>query len=210
MPGNSLQLSFNCSKNAPLYSNTRTKKRDPLEQHGTEKISTEEAELQHLIVSYLPPIPNSEGYECRGTVAETLAEVLIEDNYRKVSPDEQEFLSKRVTPLERKTYSAGVVGALNFIDQLRSRGDQPGEDFAEILQPLADAYRQLANAGAARELTENKVPTKTEWQVRMPEDRHSEDGWMTNTELGATYLEREHGAEVRTRSVTGWKKRDKK
>lgn len=36
-------------------------------------------ELSELILTYLPPIPNSQGYECRGTVAETLAEVLREE-----------------------------------------------------------------------------------------------------------------------------------
>lgn len=36
-------------------------------------------ELSELILAYLPPIPNSQGYECRGTVAETLAEVLREE-----------------------------------------------------------------------------------------------------------------------------------
>lgn len=36
-------------------------------------------ELVELILAYLPPIPNSEGYECRGTVAETLADVLREE-----------------------------------------------------------------------------------------------------------------------------------
>jgi hypothetical protein len=161
-----------------------------------EHILTAEEELRGLILAYLPPIPNSEGYECRGTVAENVAEVLMEADYRKVTPEEEEILAKRVTNLERKTFSDGVVGALTFIDQLRSRGDQPGEDFAQILQPLADAYRELY-----KEMNEMKV----EWQVCMPEDRHL---WMTNTELGATYLEREHGAEVRTRSVTEWKKRD--
>lgn len=171
-----------------------------MEQHNNEEtVLSAEEELSELILAYLPPIPNSEGYECRGTVAEKLAEVLSEENYLKVTNDEKDVLSKRVTELERKSFSGGVVGALTFIDQLRERGDQPGEDFAEILQPLADAYRELA-----------KAKTETEWQVRMPEDRYSEDGWMKNNEIGATYLEREHGAEVRTRTVTEWKKRDVK
>lgn len=93
-------------------------------------------ELFELILAYLPPIPNSEGWECRGTVAEKLADVLMEDNYRKL------------------------------------------------------------------------VAEKTEWQVRMPEDRNSEDGWQKNGEMGATYLESEHGAEVRTRIVTEWQVRE--
>lgn len=173
-----------------------------MEQNSNnEHVLTAEEELHGLILAYLPPIPNSEGYECRGTVAEKVAEVLMEADYRKVTPEEEEILAKRVSNLERKTFSGGVVGALTFIDQLRSRGDQPGEDFANILQPLADAYRELY-----KETHESKL----EWQVRMPEDRHSAEGWMRNTELGATYLEREHGAEVRTRTVTEWKKRDVK
>lgn len=173
-----------------------------MEQHSNEELPlTPEEELRDLILAYLPAIPNSEGYECRGTVAEQLAEVLTEENYLKVTDDEKDVLSKRVTELERKSFSGGVIGALTFIDQLRERGDQPGEDFAEILQPLADAYRKLAATSARPE---------TEWQVRMPEDRHSEDGWMKNNELGATYLEREHGAEVRTRTVTEWKNRSVK
>jgi hypothetical protein len=177
-----------------------TKKENLMDQlNNEEKPLSAEEELRELILAYLPPIANSEGYECRGTVAEQLAEVLVDEDYRKITPDEKEFLRNRVTELERKTYSEGVIGALTFIDQLRSRGDQPGEDFADILQPLADAYRKLSSITA--------VETRTEWQVRMPEDRHSAEGWMTNTELGATYLEREHGAEVRTRTVTEWKKR---
>lgn len=172
-----------------------------MSQNDEQTVQTPEEELRELILAYLPPIPNSEGYECRGTVAEQLAEVLTDENYLKVTDDEKDVLSKRVTELERKSFSGGVIGALTFIDQLRERGDQPGEDFAEILQPLADAYRKLATASAV---------TQTEWQVRMPEDRHSAEGWMRNTELGATYLEREHGAEVRTRTVTEWKKRDVK
>lgn len=173
-----------------------------MEQNSVnEHILTAEEELRGLILAYLPPIPNSAGFECRGTVAEMVAEGLLEADYRKVTPEEEEILAKRVSPLERKNFSGDVVSALTFIDQLRSRGDQPGDDFANILQPLADAYRELY-----KELHE----TKTEWQVRMPEDRNSEDGWMSNTELGATYLEREHGAEVRTRTVTAWKKRGSK
>lgn len=160
-----------------------------MEQHSKEELPlTPEEELRDLILAYLPAIPNSEGYECRGTVAEQLAEVLTEENYEKVAP--------RDTPS-----NGGVEGALICIQQLRSRGDQPGEDFADIFQPLADAYRELLAASRTR---------KVEWQVRMPEDRNSEDGWMNNTELGATYLEREHGAEVRTRAVTEWKKRSAK
>ena len=46
--------------------------------------------------------------------------------------------------------------------------------------------------------------TYTEWQYRMPEDQQSEDGWMDNTEAGATYLHRECGAEIRTRTVAEW------
>lgn len=92
-------------------------------------------ELGELILAYLPPIANSEGYECRGTVAERLTEVV-------------------------KEYIAEIPSA-------------------------------------------NKVG-KVEWQVRMPEDRNSDDGWRNNVELGALYLEREHGAEVRTRVVTDW------
>lgn len=92
-------------------------------------------ELGELILAYLPPIANSEGYECRGTVAERLTEVV-------------------------KEYIAEIPAA-------------------------------------------NKVG-KVEWQVRMPEDRNADDGWRNNVELGALYLEREHGAEVRTRVVTDW------
>ena len=92
-------------------------------------------ELGELILAYLPPIANSEGYECRGTVAERLTEVV-------------------------KEYIAEIPAV-------------------------------------------NKVG-KVEWQVRMPEDRNSDDGWRNNVELGALYLEREHGAEVRTRVVTNW------
>lgn len=44
----------------------------------------------------------------------------------------------------------------------------------------------------------------TEWQYRMPEDRNSEDGWMDNTEAGATYLQTDCGAEIRSRTVTEW------
>lgn len=89
----------------------------------------------------------------------------------------------------------GVARALNCIEQLRSRGDRPGEDFADIFQPLADAYRQQLEVIQGY---------KVEYQVRMPEDRNSEDGWQDNIEAGATYLEREHGAEVRTRTVSEW------
>jgi hypothetical protein len=124
----------------------------------------------------------------------------MEADYRKVTPEEEEILAKRVTNLERKTFSGGVVGALTFIDQLRSRGDQPGEDFADILQPLADAYRELY-----KEMNEMKV----EWQLRVPEDRHSDEGWMPSTEMGAAFFSGA-GAEVRTRSVTEWKNRDGK
>lgn len=92
-------------------------------------------ELGELILAYLPPIANSEGYECRGTVAERLTEVV------------EEYIAERL--------AANTVG-------------------------------------------------KVEWQVRMPEDRNSDDGWQNNVEKGALYLEREHGAEVRTRVVTNW------
>ena len=161
-----------------------------MEQPNNEAtVLTAEEELRELILAYLPPIPNSEGYECRGTVAEQLAEVLTEENYEKVTP--------RDAPS-----NGGVEGALVCIQQLRSRGDQPGEDFADIFQPLADAYRALLATSRERKVVE--------WQVRMPEDRHSEDGWTKNNEMGATYLEREHGAEVRTRTVTEWKKRSVK
>lgn len=157
-----------------------------METHNDEKLPlTAEEELRDLILAYLPPIPNSEGYECRGTVAEQLAEVLTEENYEKVTP--------RDTPS-----NGGVEGALVCIEQLRSRGDQPGTDFADIFQPLADAYRELLAASRNR---------KAEWQVRMPEDHNSEDGWANNNEVGATYLEKEHGAEVRTRTVTEWQVR---
>ena len=91
----------------------------------------------------------------------------------------------------------GVINALTFIEQLRQRNDQPGEDFANILQPLADAYKELLAS----------TPTQVEWQVRMPEDRRMEDGWQNNNEQGALYLERECGAEVRTRHVSEWKTR---
>lgn len=36
-----------------------------------------------------------------------------------------------------------VEFALQFIEQLRQRGDQPGKDFADILQPLADKYHEM-------------------------------------------------------------------
>lgn len=95
-------------------------------------------ELMELILAYLPPIPNSQGYECRGTVAETLAEVLREEGF---------------------------------------------------VNPLANAE------------------SKVEWQVRMPEDRNSEDGWKNNIEGAAIYLESFHGADVRTRMVSAWRQR---
>lgn len=103
-------------------------------------------ELGELILAYLPPIANSEGYECRGTVAETLTEVV-------------------------KEYIATL---------------------AEVVKD------NITETVAANEVG------KVQWQVRMPEDRNSDDGWQNNVEMGALYLEREHGAEVRTRVVTNW------
>lgn len=65
---------------------------------------------------------------------------------------------------------------------------------------IAIRHLRKVKSAAATDAQESKV----EWQVRMPEDRHSEDGWVSNNEVGATYLKREHGAEVRTRTVTDW------
>lgn len=121
-----------------------------MEQHSSEEDSlTFQEEIGELVLAYLPPIANSEGYECRGTVAERLAEVLME----------------------------------------------------EIIKPLTDAHCELLAAN---------IGGKIEWQVRMPEDRNSEDGWQNNVEAGALYLEREHGAEVRTRVVSEWYVRGEK
>lgn len=36
-----------------------------------------------------------------------------------------------------------VEAALRFVEQMRQRGDQPGKDFAEILQPLVDEYHEM-------------------------------------------------------------------
>jgi hypothetical protein len=36
-----------------------------------------------------------------------------------------------------------VERALEFVAQLRARGDQPGVDFAEILEPLVEAYVEM-------------------------------------------------------------------
>jgi hypothetical protein len=36
-----------------------------------------------------------------------------------------------------------VARALEFVAQLRARGDQPGLDFAEILEPLVEAYHEM-------------------------------------------------------------------
>lgn len=117
-----------------------------MEQHKEENPQEVQDELGELILAYLPPIPNSEGYECRGTVAEKLTEVV------------DEFIQER----------------------------------------LDNAHREFLTATAGG---------KFEWQIRMPEDRNSEDGWKSNNEQAAIYLECFHGAEVRTRVVTEWKLR---
>jgi hypothetical protein len=62
------------------------------------------------------------------------------------------------------------------------------------------------NGENAQEVSAN-AGGKVEWQVRMPEDRNSEDGWKINVEGAAIYLECFHGAEVRTRVVSEWKLR---
>jgi hypothetical protein len=60
----------------------------------------------------------------------------------------------------------------------------------------------LPNGHRSRTIRGGEVKKMTEWQYRMPEDRHSEDGWMDNAEAGATYLHTVCGAEIRTRVVT--------
>jgi hypothetical protein len=148
-----------------------------MEQHNNEETALEtQDELEALILAYLPPIPNSQGYECRGTVAETLADVIKEEILKILESNEvkrEEIL--KTLGLSKLEYDK----KLRFVSQLE------------------DAHREILA----------KAEYKVEWQVRMVEDRGSEVGWQNNTEIGAIYLEREHGAEVRTRVVSEWKTR---
>lgn len=41
------------------------------------------------------------------------------------------------------TEKVDVWQALNFIHQLRARGDEPGHMMADLLEPLAEAYKAL-------------------------------------------------------------------
>jgi len=43
-----------------------------------------------------------------------------------------------------------------------------------------------------------------EWEVRAPEDRGINDGWMSNNEAGSMYLRDKFGYEVRRRTVSEW------
>ncbi|QFG12087.1 Hypothetical Protein OBI_RACECAR_242 [Arthrobacter phage Racecar] len=65
----------------------------------------------------------------------------------RVSFDENRYAyyysAEELELVQEELFTGTVENALRFIEQLRERGDQPGTDFADILQPLVDEYHEM-------------------------------------------------------------------